>query len=490
LRLVDRVRSPDQPRTVYKVLLAGAGVLSGAIIGRFLAEGQWYVAVGLIMLVPGVALLYRYRLAVVAIWLLAAPFVIETDSSAIRKLFWVVHRGLPVAALIVIGLGVLSNARRRPLRLGWPEVLMGGYVVASLGSIAATSADPMATAFLFYDRVFIPMCLYLVIRLVEPDESDLKRLLPVAIFVLLTQTALGVVSWIMPGALPSAWLGLEGARTTGSLVHPNVFAITLLFCGMLALHGALSLPRRPSARWGLIGLFVLSLVMVFLTFSRASWLAGVLVLAGLLFVYPRALRRLVAVVVPTLALVLAAGLISGTGEMASDRFLSESSEESALSRLPVAVAAVRMFSEKPLTGWGYENFNVYDRQFQESVGGFFPEKDHSAHNVYLTILAEQGIVGLALFLGPAIWWLVLTPSAMRNMPAEGFLSRRLLIILWLAMATHFAVNQFSNMRVAFGLGMWWITLGIIGSLVDRYRRVSVEETVAPPREAAAVGGER
>ena len=181
------------------------------------------------MLVPGVALLYRYRLAVVAIWLLAAPFVIETDSSAIRKLFWVVHRGLPVAALIVIGLGVLSNARRRPLRLGWPEVLMGGYVVASLGSIAATSADPMATAFLFYDRVFIPMCLYLVIRLVEPDESDLKRLLPVAIFVLLTQTALGVVSWIMPGALPSAWLGLEGARTTGSLVHPNVFAITLLF---------------------------------------------------------------------------------------------------------------------------------------------------------------------------------------------------------------------------------------------------------------------
>jgi O-antigen ligase len=487
---MDEIRSLAQPRIVRVALLTGGGLLAGAVIGRFIAAGQWYVALGLILLVPGVVLLHRYRLAVVAIWLLAAPFVIETDSGAVRKLFWVVHRGLPVAAVLLIGLGILSEARRgRSLRVGWPEVLMGGYVVASLGSIAAASADPTATAFLFYDRVFIPMCLYLVIRLVEPDGSDVKRLLPVAVFILLTQTALGVISWIAPGALPSAWLGLAGARTTGSLVHPNVFGITLLFCGMLALHGALSVPRRPSARWGLIGLFVLSLVMVFLTFSRASWLAGIVVIGGLLFVYPRALRRLIAVAVPILALVVAAGLISGTGEIARDRFLSESSEESALSRLPVAVASVRMFIEKPLTGWGYENFNVYDRQFQESVGGYFPEKDQSAHNVYLTILAEQGILGLALFLGPAIWWLVRTPSALRNMPTEGFLSRRLLIILWLAIGTHFAVNQFSNMRVVFGLGMWWVTLGLIGSLVDRYRRPG-ESTAAPTREAAVVGGER
>jgi O-antigen ligase len=487
---MDEIRSLARPSIVRVVVLTGGGVLAGAAIGRFIAAGQWYVALGLILLIPGVMLLHRYRLAVVAIWLLAAPFVIETNSGAVRKLFWVVHRGLPVAAVIVIGLGILSNARRRPLRLGWPEVLMGGYVVASLGSIAATSADPMATAFLFYDRVFIPMCLYLVIRLVEPDGSDVKRLLPVAVFILLTQTALGVLSWIAPGALPSAWLGLAGARTTGSLVHPNVFAVTLLFSGMLAFHGALSIRRRPSARWGLIGLFILSLVMVFLTFARAGWVAGIVVIAGLLFVYPRALRRVIAVAVPSLALVVAAGFISGTGEIARDRFLSESSEESALSRLPVAVAAARMFREKPLTGWGYENFNVYDRQFQERVAGFFPEKDQSAHNVYLTILAEQGIVGLALFLGPAIWWLVLTPSALRNMPTEGFLGRRLLVILWLVMATHFVVNQFSNMRVAFGLGMWWITLGIIGSLVDRYRRPPVEKTAAPTREAAAAGGRR
>jgi O-antigen ligase len=489
-RSVEEIRSLGHPRVVRVTLLTAGGILAGAVIGRFIAAGQWYVALGLILLVPGVMLLHRYRLAVIAIWLLAAPFVIETDSGAVRKLFWVLHRGLPLAAVIVIGLGILSDARRRRIRLGWPEVLMAGYVVASLVSIATTSADPLTTAYLFYDRVFIPMCLYLLIRLVEPEESDVKRLIPVAAFILLTQTAVGILSWIVPGALPTAWLGLAGARTTGSLVHPNVFAVTLLFCGMLALHGALSVPRRPSARWALIGLFVLSLIMVFLTFSRASWLAGIVVIGGLAFVYPRAMRRLVAVAVPILAVVLVTGAISGTGEIASDRFLSESSEESALSRLPVALASVRMFSEKPLVGWGYENFNVYDRRFQETVGGYFPDKDTSSHNVYLTLLAEQGILGLVLFLGPAIWWLVRTPSALRNMPTEGFLSRRLLIILWLVMATFFTVNQFSNMRVTFGLGVWWVTLGMIAALVDRHRRPGPAPNADAPLEAAALGGGR
>jgi O-antigen ligase len=214
------------------------------------------------------------------------------------------------------------------------------------------------------------------------------------------------------------------------------------------------------------------------------------VIGGLAFVYPRAMRRLVAVAVPILAAVLVTGAISGTGEIASDRFLSESSEESALSRLPVALASVRMFSEKPLVGWGYENFNVYDRRFQETVGGYFPDKDTSSHNVYLTLLAEQGILGLVLFLGPAIWWLVRTPSALRNMPTEGFLSRRLLIILWLVMATFFTVNQFSNMRVTFGLGVWWVTLGMIAALVDRHRRPGPAPNADAPLEAAALGGGR
>jgi O-antigen ligase len=384
-------------------------------------------------------------------------------------LFWVVHRGLPVAVLGVIAVSILVGDRPRRSRLGWPDALIGGYVLATLLSILFTSNDTLATTYLFYDRLFIPICLYLIVRLVEPDESEIKRFVPIGIFILLTQSALGALQWIDPSALPSAWLGLEGARTTGSLVHPNVFATALLFCGVLCLHAAVSVPRTNGSRRGLMILFVLAVVMAFLTYSRASWLAAIVVIAGLLFVYPRTMNRLAVIALPIVGLLFAAGLLSGIGRTAEDRLESASSEQSALSRLPVAAAAVRMFAEKPLLGWGYESFDRFDRQFQTTVAGFYPEKDQTHHNLFLTLIAEQGLLGLSLYLAPTIWWLAHTPSALANMPRRGFLSRQLLIVLWLIAASFFIVNQFSNFRVTFGFGMWWITLGLIGSLVDRYQ---------------------
>lgn len=456
-------------RTLRVPLQGAVAVVAGAVIGGLVFMGYWYVALGLVFVLPAAMALGRYRLAIVAIWLLVAPFVIVREDGSAHPLFWLIHRGLPLAAAVVVALGFVLGARRISSKLGWPEVMMAGYVVASLLSIVYTSIDPVFTAHTLYDRVFIPMCLYLIVRLVEPDEVDLRRLLPIVLFILITQAAIGALSWLAPGVLPSAWLGLAGARTAGSLLHAHVFATTLLFCGMLAFHGAWSVPRRAGVRSALIGLFLLALVMCFLTLSRAGWLASFIVLLGLLFVYPRALGRLAMSAVPIIALVLAAGLATGAGQLAGNRVGSAEAERSALSRLPVAVAAFRMFEEKPLVGWGYENFDRFDRQFQSTVAGFYPDKDDASHNVYLNLLAEQGLIGFALFLGPVVWWLALTRSAMANMPREGFLSRRLLIILWLVIASLIVVGQFSTLRNEFSSGLWWVTLGLIGSLVDRFR---------------------
>ena len=136
----------------------------------------------------------------------------------------------------------------------------------------------------------------------------------------------------------------------------------------------------------------------------------------------------------------------------------------------MAVASLRMVEERPLFGWGYENFDRYDRQFQSSVADLVvPEKDHASHNVYLTILAEQGLVGFALYISPALWWLALTPSALRHMPRAGFFSRRLLVSLWLVVLAFVVVSNFANMRVVFGVSLWWVLLGFIGTIVARYR---------------------
>ena len=237
----------------------------------------------------------------------------------------------------------------------------------------------LATAFLFYDRLFIPICLYLIIRLLEPDESELRRFVPIGVFMLVSQLSTGrTLAVSIPAfSLRHGW-DLRGQGRPGLSSHPNVFATALLFCGVLSLHSALSVSRANEPPLGLMFLFVLAIVMAFLTLSRASWLAAVVVIGGLLFVYPRPLNRLAVIAVPVVGLLLATGLLSGIGIAAQDRLESASSEQSALSRLPVAVAAVRMFAERPLVGWGYESFDRFDRQFQTTVAGFYPEKDQTS----------------------------------------------------------------------------------------------------------------
>ena len=287
---------------------------------------------------------------------------------------------------------------------------------------------------------------------------------------------------INPGVLPEGWLGREGSRTVGSLEHPNVYGTVVLLCGALLFHAASSIPGWRRSRRIVVGAgVVLALVMVFLTYSRASWLAGVVVVVGLAFLYPRVVVRGGLAVGLAAVLLVGSGLVFGQTETAAQRLASA---ETALSRLPVVVGSIKMFQEKPLTGWGYGNFDLYDYQFQGQFGELVvPEKDHASHNLFLTILAEQGIFGLLLYLAPLVYWLIATRAALRAMPSTGFISRKLLIVLWLVLAAIFVVSNFSNMRVVFGLGVWWMTLGLIGSLVERYRRNGPPASGTPRLEA-------
>jgi putative inorganic carbon (hco3(-)) transporter len=453
--------------------------LCGGIVTAFLiASGRWYLAVACLLAVPAYVLIDRYPLAVISIWLIAAPLVAVTESSSTRRLFWIIHRGLPVATLALVVFGAAAGLRSRRLpRLGPAELMMAGYVIATYLSIAYTSVTPKASAYHLYDAVVVPMCLYLLVRLLEPDESALRSFVPAVVFVLLTQAAIGLAAWVAPGALPSEWLDKLGQRTTGSLESPDVYGSVVLFCGLFLLAAALS-RRGYVTRLSPLVLFVISIFFVFLTYSRASWLAGLFALVGVLFLARGAVAQLALVLIPIALLLNVSGALNSQVEFARDRLNSETSEESALSRLPVAYASVRMFEAKPLFGFGYENFNRFDYSYQRRVGNLvYPQKDHSSHNLYLTLLAEQGLVGFALYVGPALWWLGRTKSRWRSLPRSGLVSRKLVGALWLAIAGHVIVNNFSRMQIPFGLGIYWLSLGLIASLLSR--QYSPEELARP-----------
>ena len=347
---------------------ATVAIIGGAVVAYLIASGRWYLAVACLLAVPAYVFIDRYPFAVVTTWLVLAPLVAVTESTSTRKLFWIVHRGLPVATLALLVFGALVGLRSRRLpRLGPAELMMAGYVLFSYLSIAYTSATPKASAYHLYDAVVIPMCLYLLVRLVAPDEAALRTFVPAVVFLLVTQAVIGLTAWVAPGALPGEWLGKLGQRTTGSLRSPDVYGSVLLFCGLFLLAGALSARGYARRLWPVL-LFLLAMFMVFLTYSRASWLAGVFALVGLVFLARGLMLQFAILLIPVALLLNASGVLHGQIEFAQSRLESEQSDESALSRLPVAYASVRMFEAKPAFGFGYENFNRYDYQYQRRVG--------------------------------------------------------------------------------------------------------------------------
>ena len=126
-----------------------------------------------------------------------------------------------------------------------------------------------------------------------------------------------------------------------------------------------------------------------------------------------------------------------------------------------------MFEARPVLGWGYGNFDIVAPQFQGQIdiGIVGDDRLHASHNFYLTLLAEQGLVGFLLFLSPILYWLMHTFRTARKMPSEGFWGRKLPLILWLVLLNEVILINFANLRVVFGWGLWWVTLGFIANII-------------------------
>lgn len=457
-------------RLAVQLLLVLAGLAGAWGAGWLVGYGAWYMVLTLGLAVPVFTALHRYPLAMVGVWVALTPLLAVTDSGAIRRAFWLLHRGLPLIALIVVIVGSLVGLRPRPTaKLGWAEILAIGYLFATTLSLMYTGVDVGLSATHIYDRIFIPIMLYLLVRLLQPDADALRKLVPILLFVLGVQVIVGVISWTVPGVLPSAWLNNVGLRTVGTLNETNLFGVTALGSGLLLLHSATADDRWSRIqRLALFGAATIGLFAAFFTFSRAVWFALFLTVLGLVALYPKFVRQLFMVALVVLAVTFQLGLLQGPIEYAQDRFRSEQADESALSRLPVMLASLRMFQDRPAFGFGYENFDRYDLYYQSRVGDlYYPDKDHASHNVFLTILAEQGLIGIVLFLGPLAYWAARSNAARRRLPRDGLVSSKLLALMWLFVLGQFVVHNFSRLQVSYGFGLWWLSLGLIGSIVAR-----------------------
>lgn len=445
-----------------------------ASVALSIVSGRLYLLVPLILLVPGVVLLSRHPLAAIVIWILLFPFFVRTPGRAERYVYYVLHRAMiPVTlAHVVLSYGLGVRRRKAPVELGGAEITMLAFLVLAVANILVYSSDADGSLVHLYDRTLVPFCAYWLLRLTAPRQDALQRLVWVALFLVITQAAVGLLGWYWPQVLPPQWLNRLGERTTGTLGNPAVYSTTLILFSLLLFQLAMHC-KSGRLRAVLLSVFSVGLFCVFFTFSRGSWLAGAAVLLGLLLVYP---REVLSVMVPvaTMVLILGGSLLSNEMAWARDRLAAADTAED---RVVLLNTGLSMVKAKPLFGWGYDNYDLYDDQFKTRVWGIPARTESGSHNTYLTILAELGLGGTLIYLFPFWYWLRRTVRVARKLPEEGFWSWRLLVMLWLSIGGHVIAASFMDMRFhEFGLTLWWMTLGFVASMVSPYvtRRQSLQ----------------
>lgn len=448
-------------QSVLKWVPLVAGMILGLSLAYATFAGAWFYVAAVLFAIPTGILILRYPVGTIYLYLLLAPLFAQTITTGGRYLYWATQR-----ALVPIGLGLVMLsylAKRRSLqkvRLSLAELVMGVFVALVPVSILIAHLDTRASLIFYFDRILVALGMYLLVRLFTWTELDVRKMIPIAFVMAAGQSLVGLLSWYLPQLVPAQWMNWQGSRSSGTLGDPAVYSSALIFAVAILFHYAMN--RKPGLlRTVLIVVFGVGLVSIFLTITRGSWLGATCVVLGLLALYPKQMVRILAVFL-LIGGILGLTLFSSQLASAAQRLTVVNTVQT---RVEVSQALVRMFSLKPIFGWGYETEGVYSRQFIDDIS-LVDTIDLASHNTYLTIMAEMGIVGIGLYLFPFAYWFLRSLKLLPRMPKKGFYGRSLLVVLWLIILHHFVVANFMDMRFfPFGLTLWWLTLGLVANLV-------------------------
>lgn len=171
-------------------------------------------------------------------------------------------------------------------------------------------------------------------------------------------------------------------------------------CGLI---GCKSKPQPKDLMLGFAFLFAL-----FLTTKRGPLIASVVaIIVCYLFVNKdkftgTALKTLVVILLAVLAVGVLATFVPGV-DATLERFAELSDDETGNGRSYLYDCAWSLFYSSPLFGNGWGSYSKYVAT--TSLGAMYSNmgfSSMSAHNVYLQLLAEVGVVGLVLFVVPAV----------------------------------------------------------------------------------------
>jgi O-antigen ligase len=219
------------------------------------------------------------------------------------------------------------------------------------------------------------------------------------------------------GKLYWIWALEQNGLIYGPYVNHNHYAGLMELLTPFPLVLANSRFPHQNQKFALVGVGSLMAGTIFLSGSRGGMLAfavQLIAFALLLSGRPEKNWKQPGLLIAVMAAMIALLFWIGGGEL-TRRLVSihtETHQElSGGTRVSIDRDSLRMWTKRPLLGWGFETFPEVYPQFRSFYTSFFVNQ---AHNDYLQLLVETGLAGFAI----ALWFLVLmarrTASKLKN----------------------------------------------------------------------------
>jgi O-antigen ligase len=321
------------------------------------------------------------------------PISAGGDTANLLVPLYLVIAGGVLATALPRARGADDDAPFRPRALEW---LLCASIV--LYALQATYSDDFAKGLQNLVFFYVPFALLFgLLREVRWTQRLALQCLGVLVALSVVFVCIGFVEYarrelLLNPKLIAASQYQTYFRVNSLFFDPNIYGRFLAMV-MLALAAGVLWARRT--RDVLLGAALLALLWagLVLSFSQSSFtalLVGLAVLAALRWTVRWTAAAVTAAVVVGAAIVLLA-----PGSINLDLGSSKSTDKATSGRLDLIEGGGRLFRDQPILGWGSGSFETAYRR-EEDVSS--ERAVTASHTIPITVAAEQGIVGLAVYL--------------------------------------------------------------------------------------------
>jgi O-antigen ligase len=304
---------------------------------------------------------------------------------------------LPLAFLVLLStLAAVTGPKQSDLGRSRVLIPLAGFVAARLVS-ALAAPDPLG-----HLKVLAPLLPALLLFFVLAEWVQARRHV---VAICASLTAAGFV--LAATLLAASWLSDTPDAEAWAQAVPSPMLVVKNDIAVVAVLAPLPLATawlRPGwlVRLCVLGFFAALLTVIGVVRSRTALLTTLVAIVAFAALAggARAIRRpgLVVIVAGLVAFALAASALVGFGLAHKTLHDWQGS-----GRLALWAAALAMFRDAPLLGHGPNSFGLHYRAYLDALQlpawiAVDPRLTPWAHNLYLELLAEQGLVGLLAFL--------------------------------------------------------------------------------------------